>query len=131
MDRASKFHRPVFTMLVALVSASAAHIAFFTLTSSNGLRAALSWDAIRDMLSVGLLPSLAVAIWLAFSPSPTFKTAVIVTGAATVFIFSVTLVWVSNIADPLSQSYASLRLLPAIGGALCALFAYSIGSQFE
>jgi hypothetical protein len=117
-------------MLVALLTASIAHIAFFTLTGSNGLQAALSWSAISELLLVGLMPSLAVAVWLVFSPGPALKTAVIVAGAAAAFIFSVTLLWVLNVADPLSQAYASLRLLPAIGGALCAMFAYSIGSRF-
>jgi hypothetical protein len=128
MTCTDRLRRAAITLAAALLIACAAHIAFFAMLGSGGLTASLDWTALRDLLAVGLLPSLAVFLWLAFETTPTFKKAILVTGAVTSLTFGATWVWLLSIDDALNQSYATLRLVPAIGGLACSLLAYGAGS---
>lgn len=112
-----------------MLIAGTAHIAFFAMIGSNGLSASLSWAAIRDMFLVGLLPALAVSVWVAFSSNPRVRKAILVIATAAIIEAGATLFWKFAIDDPLGQSYASLRLLPILGGVGCALISFAIGAQ--
>jgi len=52
-----------------------------------------------------------------------------VTCAVTSLTFGATWIWLLSIEDTLDQSYAALRLIPAIGGTACSLLAYGAGSH--
>jgi len=129
MPRELKFIRAFVTLAAAAIIAGSTHMAFFAMIGRGGFAAALTWPAIRDMLLVGLLPPLAVSVWVLFSPDPTFRKALLVAGATAAFEVVAFLPWLFSIDDPLSQSYASLRLLPILGGVGCGLISFAIGAQ--
>lgn len=124
-----KHRRAATTLTLGVLIACAAHVISFAMLGQDGIVASLSWTAIRDMLAIGLLPSLMVSLWLAFETTPTFKMALLLTCAVTSLTFGTTWVWLLSTSDALNQSYAALRLLPTIGGMPCSLLAYSFGSR--
>lgn len=72
-----------------------------------------------------MIPSLALAFWLATDGTPTWRKALLVLGTVLLGHSIVTGMWITGFDSVLDQAYASPAYGPAIGGAICAAVGYA------
>lgn len=111
------------TLLAALIVAGGGCLFYFV--SFAGWRVFSYPWVLLSLIGQVMIPSVALALWLATDSTPTWRKALLVLGTVLLGHSIAIGAWISGFDSALDQAYASLAFGPVIGGAICAAIGYA------